>query len=352
MSGNCRRDSRIGDDCEVIVDKRFHQLPVEEDAPVLRAFDSEGRDWEFLLEQIEAEPPQVRPAGQITFACKTGRGGVRFSDGKARVERALWFELVERTPSSPKFAIIHIHYDGLWEDYVANSERAEAAVRFITQINVRHSQSAAPLSRAYQGLYQGGPGSEAYYGVYQEQRGVPVFEAERNGGKWNWQQDMPTESDGWTVAGRKLKPRFPRLLRLFYGHPFYRELANPLSEEEPAILFSDTPPSASAAASTSAVDRAGNRATEQRTGMAIQAGAVAGSSHMPTGASGSSGSGRFLIFVCSPQGARSLPKAVEEAKCIQKKHPASIFGESDDCTALSLKQQLLARPTCHFLFIG
>ena len=61
---------------------------------------------------------------------------MRLLPGEERVERSYWFEMPGSTWADPLYTIVHVHFSGLWHDYVGNP--SDELAGSITQINVRH----------------------------------------------------------------------------------------------------------------------------------------------------------------------------------------------------------------------
>ena len=133
------------------------QHPHDEQSPTLRSLDA-AQLAEFQA-QLEADPTQVKPAGRFSFKYGMGAGGVRLLPGEERVERSYWFEMPGSTWADPLYTIVHVHFSGLWHDYVGNP--SDELAGSITQINVRHFCGCPRLK------YE----DEKFYGIASDAKG-------------------------------------------------------------------------------------------------------------------------------------------------------------------------------------
>ena len=208
----------------------------EADTVEHRAF-ANSDEFDHFLSQLERG--EAKAIGMFTFPYPR-RGNER------KVERAFWFE--RKGEVSMRFVTIHAHFFGDWNEFRRHSSGSDAfnpALRWITQLNVRHAHSTLlrqyhpnrlnPDDKRYKpSMYP----EEDYLSqfhqpwqqpVFQEDYGLPLHGA-RGEPPWEWRQDLKlqalnaptTDSDGFhAVAPRRRRHSvLARYLVLFEDHRF------------------------------------------------------------------------------------------------------------------------------------
>ena len=196
-----------------------------------RAFADRSEVNEFVGQIQKGE---ARPVGMITFPYPR-------KAQERKVERAYWYELVGEL--SMRFVTVHAHFEGSWDTFrrqkaqgVADNDNS--ALKYITQINVRHAHSA--LLKQFHRRRMDPDDKERYHpAMYEEEEffseqhpwRMPVF-AEDYGfaistGRWDWRADADAQAGGFAIAG--VRQQLAPLLAAFHGHPFEAVRYNALS---------------------------------------------------------------------------------------------------------------------------